>query len=443
LKDASRKPPAQPLSLRHSETNALACESTTLKVSRFTSSDVRRLSDDLREKTYTPDTIKPFEGDLLDDDLPIDRQFLTVSRKGSVNSEAGMRHGEYDGITIHCNEWFELHSDGYLAGDTYLTTQAKKEYVSNISRSLHSYTKSHCVVILSHKQSIAVIAKGCNLKIDLHDGYDWESTRAHIESKRKEMREKLRSLRELLASGQQSLEGLAAFSDFAFNSIHVGLPEHADYSSPEELANAIDMELAPEDSQEGIEDAWQTLEPRARVFSPSKQAPEGLGRHARAGMEFRFIGVDIDYSVPMVPRAADLDASVEIAVATIEIVDQLPTSTWKTFLKTRPAERFAKRPRQGDPDLSRCQIKWYPSPQALGSEAIMKVNRHFFPLLPSRFTDTETYCASFTARPPSRTDACRPRRNRFLQTIRLFLGRQRICSRCIVHRSVTTGAIHP
>ena len=235
-----------------------------------------------------------------------------------------------------------------------------------------------------------VTAKGCNLKIDLYDGYDWESTRAHIESKRKEMREKLRSLRELLASGQQPLEGLAGFSDFAFNSIHLGLPEHANYSSPGELAEAIDMELAPDkDSQEGFDDAWQTLEPKAPSTGPLKQATEGLRRHLRAGMEFRFIGVDINYSVPMVPRAANLDGSIEFAVATIEIIDHLPTSTWKTFLKTRPAERFAKRPRQSDPGLSRCQIKWYPSPQALGSEAIMKVNRLKPSILPSHFTDTE------------------------------------------------------
>lgn len=255
--------------------------------------------------------------------------------------------------------------------------------MSSTSWPLHSYAKSRQVVAVSQKQSIAVTARGCNLKLDLHDGYDWERTRAQIESKRKEMREKLRSLKELLASGQQSLEGLAAFSDFAFNSIHLGLPEHASYSSPEELASAIDLELVPEESLDGVEDAWQTLEPKAQALSPSKQAPGGLARQARAGMEFRFIGLDFDYSVPLVPRAEDLDARLEIAVASIEVVDQLPTSTWKTFLKTRPAERLARRSRQSDPDLSRCQIKWYPSPQALGSEAIMKVNRLCFPLIPS------------------------------------------------------------
>jgi len=88
---------------------------------------VRRLPDDLREKTYTPDTVKPFEGDLLDDDLPIDRQFLTVSRRGTVDSRAGIPQAISDGITIHCDEWFELHSDGYLASDADLTTQANKE----------------------------------------------------------------------------------------------------------------------------------------------------------------------------------------------------------------------------------------------------------------------------------------------------------------------------
>jgi hypothetical protein len=92
-------------------------------------SDKGRTLDDLRERTYTPDTIKPFEGDLLDDDLPIDRQFLTVSRKGKTEQPGAMPQDGSDGITIHCKEWFDLLSDGYIVSDADLEGPAKKGYV--------------------------------------------------------------------------------------------------------------------------------------------------------------------------------------------------------------------------------------------------------------------------------------------------------------------------
>jgi autophagy-related protein 2 len=212
------------------------------------------------------------------------------------------------------------------------------------------------------------------MKLDLYDGYDWETTRRGIEDKRRDMRLKLQSIRELLASGQQPLDELDSLSSFAFNSIYLGLPEDIDYMSPAELADAIDRELnntkdVPND------EAWQTCVPEANPsnHNSSTHARRHLVRKAQAGIEIRFVGIDLDYRVPLFPRSADLDASLDLVVGTIEVLDHLPTSTWKTFLRTRPAERSTQKSRPNEPGLSRCQIKWFPTSPSIGSEARLKV----------------------------------------------------------------------
>jgi hypothetical protein len=190
------------------------------------------------------------------------------------------------------------------------------------------------------------------------------------------MRRQLQRIRQVLAAGQDAPQDFSELSGFAFNSVHLGLPEDAEFSSPAELASAIDVSLKDMDDElEGQAEGWQELDGnRSPTAMVERKAGKNLKRAARAGIEFKLLGIQLQYVKPLFPNVAGFDASLDLSVEVLEILDNLPSSTWKTFLRTRPAERSSHRPLKSEPGASRCQIRWFGSSQNASSEASFKAS---------------------------------------------------------------------
>ena len=84
---------------------------------------------DIAERAFSPDTVRPTEGDLLDDDLPTHQQYLTVSRKGKPDQKVHQDTRGSDGIAIECRDWFSLESDHFKVLTTDLIEGTPTWYV--------------------------------------------------------------------------------------------------------------------------------------------------------------------------------------------------------------------------------------------------------------------------------------------------------------------------
>lgn len=228
----------------------------------------------------------------------------------------------------------------------------------------------------SQRYALRIEAENCNVKFELFDGYDWETTRRDIEVERKAMRRHLLRIRQLLAAGQVPPKDFSQLSGFAFNSVHLGLPEEAEYASPAELASAIDLSLESlGNDMESESETWQEFEgDRPTAQGAALRPAKSLKRSQNAGIEFKLLGIQMQYIKPLFANISGYDASLDLSVETLEILDHLPTSTWKTFLRTKPVERPGHKASKHEPSASRCQIRWYDSSQNEGSEASFKVS---------------------------------------------------------------------
>jgi autophagy-related protein 2 len=234
-----------------------------------------------------------------------------------------------------------------------------------------------CSHYYREKVSLRIDTENCNLKFELFDGYDWASTRHVIEVERKAMRRQLQRIRQVLATGQEAPQDVSELSGFAFNSVHLGLPEDTEFSSAAELASAIDISLKNLDNAlEGQTEGWQELDDNRppTATTVERKAGRSLNRASRAGIEFKLLGIHLQYLKPLFPNSSGFDSSLDLSVESLEILDNLPSSTWKTFLKTRPAERSAHRPLKTEPGASRCQIRWFGSSGNASSEASFKAS---------------------------------------------------------------------
>jgi len=225
-----------------------------------------------------------------------------------------------------------------------------------------------------HKCALRIEARNCNLKFELFEGYDWASTIRAIETERKAVRRQLQRIRQVLATGQEPPDDFSGLSSLVFNSIHLGLPEDTAYASPAELATAIESSL--EEMGDDLEtDGWQELDDHhVHANTNHKTAAKPLIRSNRVGIEAKMLGIQLQYLRPLSPNMSGFDASLDLSVETLEILDNLPSSTWKTFLKTRPAERPNRRSLRSEPSASRCQIRWFGSGQNESSESSLRVS---------------------------------------------------------------------
>jgi hypothetical protein len=181
----------------------------------------------------------------------------------------------------------------------------------------------------------------------------------------------------MIASGQNPKMELSGTSSLLFNSIRIGLPEEEEYDDSNDLAAAVEKQLEELGSDAGLAEEWQSVEAGLASNSSGQKGSKrrDLNRSSRALLEIKLLGIMFEYGIPLFTRTAGLSAELDLTITSIEALDHLPSSTWKTFLKTMKGEKLNHRSTLSrDPLLSRCQIKWFLPEDDQGSEASMKVS---------------------------------------------------------------------
>ncbi|KAG8970197.1 autophagy- protein 2, partial [Tulasnella sp. 427] len=229
-----------------------------------------------------------------------------------------------------------------------------------------------------------VRTKDCEIKVHLHDGYDWVATRKAIEEQVKAMRRKLMKIRQLLASGQVPDESVEETHAMLFNSVHIGLPENVDEMEATELMAAIDEELG-DDAETASISSWQSMNrptgPSKHAALPSSKSTRFRGKkltrskHSRIDVCLYNLEAEVD---KLHPNEAELMSRVLVKIRDLEIQDHIKTSTWKKFLTGMKTDSKGNI-RETDSYMARVELKMVKPALSLEQEEA-RLKMKFLPL---------------------------------------------------------------
>lgn len=194
---------------------------------------------------------------------------------------------------------------------------------------------------LSYDVLARVRTQDCDIKVHLHDGYDWSITRKAIEEEIRAMRRKLMKIRQLLASGQAPDESVEETHAWLFNSVHIGLPEVDEDMEPAAIIAAIDKELE-DDLETASQSSWQSLNtphhggnnpmsPGSAHARSSRARGKKLTRSRHSRIEVCLYGLEAELD-KLHPNDSEMVSRVLVNVKDVEILDHIKTSTWRKFL---------------------------------------------------------------------------------------------------------------
>lgn len=182
---------------------------------------------------------------------------------------------------------------------------------------------------------LRVKVRDVHLIWNLHDGYDWPRTRDTISAAVKRVEYKAAQRRDRRVSFDVDEDEESVIGDFLFNSIYIGIPAK---SEPGGLTKA----LAKEFDDHGSETSYSpsTVNDSSRPSSRSRNtdfAGAGRGKNLKLSrskthkLQFELKGVCVDFLL-FPPEAGETQSSVDVRVRDLEIIDNVPTSTWKKFV---------------------------------------------------------------------------------------------------------------
>ncbi|KAG8940274.1 autophagy- protein 2, partial [Tulasnella sp. 408] len=334
-------------------------------------------------------------GDLIQDDLPTNPDFLDTA------------YGTSGGVTVYSDDEFEDlspidESAPVVSGSTPSTPESKTlsafkgETVKilasgpiNIIEDFYDTVtplEDETGPLFDYALIARIRTKECEIKVHLHDGYDWVSTRKTIEEQVKAMRKKLLKIRQLLASGQVPDESVEETHAMLFNSVHIGLPENADEMETNELLAAIDEELG-DDVETASLSSWQSMNRPAGSSKPSV-TPSTQGKparfrgqkltrskHSRIDICLYNLEAEVD---KLHPNEGELMSRVSVKVRDLEIQDHIKTSTWKKFLTGMKSDSKGNI-RETDSYMARVELKMVKPSRSLEQEEA-RLKMKFLPL---------------------------------------------------------------
>ena len=281
------------------------------------------------------------EPDMITDDLPTNLNYLDHASRQS-----------FQGVQVDRSTGESLRT-WQTEGDDFVTIpSSNSDFHQETIKILYDgeldmppdYWDSISVVNASYADNMPfgktrVRIQNCDLSVYLHDGYDWVKTRKVIEDEIKVVRRRLERIRQLLASGQTADASIERTSSVLFNSVYIGLESSSSQPPTGEadtaaLIAAIDEEL--QDLKDATETAtqtsWQTFPTAGPRPTKTKTRLHGkrLTRSKLPKIEISVRGIKADVDVY---DAGEPTASrVHVAVAAMDIIDRLHSSTWKKFL---------------------------------------------------------------------------------------------------------------
>ncbi|KAI7368399.1 hypothetical protein KC354_g2703 [Hortaea werneckii] len=170
---------------------------------------------------------------------------------------------------------------------------------------------------------------------NLHDGYDWQSTREDITSavEQVEARAEERKVRRRQSLQDHDDEEESIIGDVLFNSIYIGVPANHDVQDLRRQINRGIDDLASEDESVPLSGTsrptTQSTTGRQTRQRPRKRLKLERSRSHKVAFELKGVCADL---LVFPPDESDVVSSMDFRVKDFEIFDNVPTSTWRKFL---------------------------------------------------------------------------------------------------------------
>lgn len=301
--------------------------------------------------------------DMVDDDVPSDEIFLGAK---------GRYHPEIVETTLDSDEFFggeSVASLSLLAPRTDTVIYADEDVTIRLLD-----PKGICPVqeyftdpdlrpqvdsaLGPTASSVRVRVSNFDLSVRLHSGYDWERTRKAVRQEAKLVRKRLQKIMQLLAEGQVPDDSVEAATSNLLDSIHISLPHVPAEMDPEDMMQAVEEEIGDQDDAASVAESeasssWQALPTVRRDHSASRStaAPAAhskdhkLHRSLRSLIDFNFRGLEVEFDKSDPSQPSHVVSRIAVNARRFEIIDNIKTSTWRTFL-TEMQDRNAAAIRQ-------------------------------------------------------------------------------------------------
>ncbi|CAO1630003.1 unnamed protein product [Jaminaea pallidilutea] len=214
--------------------------------------------------------------------------------------------------------------------------------------------------------------RNCDIALKLHNGFDWATTRTDVEQEIKAVRRRLQKIKQLLDQGQKPDDSVEEATQDLMQSMHISLEPDADVS---DAVNVLNDELGLQSETASSTTTWQPM-PRSQgagAFAGAQRPTRSkLERSYQPAIEFNFQGLSLNYDI--MASGSPLSSSLAASLRTVQILDHLKTSTWKTFLTEMAPSARQYRPRSTA--MMRLQLLSMRS----GSESEKRVRARIAPL---------------------------------------------------------------
>lgn len=297
----------------------------------------------------------PIAADLVDDDVPSDAAFLGAK---------GRYHPEIVETTLDSDEFFggeSVASLSLLAPRTDTVIFADEDVTVRLLdpkgiRPVQEYFTDPDLrpqvesALGTAASSVRVRLSNFDLSVRLHSGYDWESTRKAVQKEAKLVRKRLQKIKQLLAEGQVPDDSVEAATSNLLDSIHISLPQNPHEMDADAMMQAVEDELGDHSDVASTADSdasapWQALPTVRRDQHParsSRTTPSGTSNHnpqhaklqrsARSLIDLNFRGLEVEFDKADPQQPGHVVSRIAVNARRFEIIDNIKTSTWRTFL---------------------------------------------------------------------------------------------------------------
>lgn len=284
----------------------------------------------VESSTFGAAQVKDSTPDLINDDVPFNPGYLDKKPTARSSLEDSTIVSNIDGETIRV-----LSSDGLRIVDDYLTPER--------------YASRRAAIATSPSLRIAV--QRAEISLQLHEGYDWPSTRSHILNEIKAVRRRLHKIRQVMAEGQTPDETAEEIAAPLFASVCLPMPPDVGTGSTmdaDTILNTLSENLPLDedvmDLEQGDADSgeWDcvtagpsTSSNVSRLVAPSSASRRPSARQQlmrRSAHAISFDLKDLDFSLDQYPTGSTLNSLINVRAESFEILDNIKTSTWHKFL---------------------------------------------------------------------------------------------------------------
>ena len=195
--------------------------------------------------------------------------------------------------------------------------------------------------------SLRVRVHGCDVTVRLFAGYDCQTTRSAVEEEVRRVRRRLHKIKQMLDQGQTPDDSVEEATASLLDSVHIPLPDGAMAGDMEAgaMMQAMDDELGDQSETASSASTWKQFipgRPEPQLSSQQKRKRSKLMRSKASMIDVELRGISLEYDQyalndPLASRLLFQSKS-------MQILDNIKTSTWHTFLtEMAPAHSYLRR----------------------------------------------------------------------------------------------------